>query len=321
VQMSWCYLMKKDFDKAMEYAQRAYQLDQLSNATHVINAYNLYAMGKPESGQVFFDNAIWLTASDDDFQYFDKDIQGLKNAGFDMSKLEAYFATIKENKETRNKTWAQVLDLFGQGMQALNEEDNAGAKVKFVEALNQFANVPEAQQRLTYFTAYVIATNFYNVGDSTNYIPLLNRSWAYMNENSTTSTMINIHLATLLGEHYYTYREAERSFEILSGAITHLGQIIKYNYLTNYKAQFLYQYSISANAVGNVIEARDGANLLTEIANSGFDEWYQTNGYLLQAQAWGQDAAKAKEFYQKAYDMAAENAFEDLKNSIAENLK
>jgi hypothetical protein len=133
--------------------------------------------------------------------------------------------------------------------------------------------------------------------------------------------MINIHFATMLGEHYFTYGDAAKSFEILSGAITHLSQIIKYNYLTYHKAQFLTQYSISANAVGNIAEARDGANLLTEIVNSGFDEWYQTNGYLLQAQAWGQDAAKAKEFYQKAHDMAAENGFEDLKNSIAENLK
>ena len=142
-----------------------------------------------------------------------------------------------------------------------------------------------------------------------------------MNENSKTSTMINLHIATMLGEHYYTYGDAAKSFETLSAAIEHLSQIIKYNYLTYHKAMFLTQYSISANAVGNVTEARDGANLLTEIKNSGYDEWYQTNGYLLQAQAWGQDAAKAKEFYQKAHDMAAENGFEDLKNSIADNLK
>jgi len=305
----------------MEHAQHAYQLDQLSNATYAINTYIWYAMGKAESGQVMFDNAIWLTASDDEFQYYDKDIENLKSAGFDMSKLEAYFATIKENKDTRNKNWAPVLDLFGQGIEALNKEDNAVAKVKYQEALKQFGTVPEAQQHLGYITAYVIASNFYNVGDSTNYMPLLKRTSAYMTENSTTSTMVNLHMATMLGEHYYTYGNAAKSFEILSGAISHLSQIIKYKYLTNYKADFLYQYSISANAVGNVVEARDGANLLTEIENSGFDEWYQTNGYLLQAQAWNEDPAKAKEFYQKAYDMAAENGFEDLKNSIAENLK
>lgn len=321
VQMAWCYLMKKDFDKAMEHSQHAYQLDQLSNAAHAINAYISYAQGNTESGKVYFDNTIWLTANDDDFQSFDKDIEGLKNGGFDMSKMEAHFATIKDNKATRNKNWAKVIDLFGQGIDALNKEDNAGAKIKLKEALNSFATTPEAQQHLGYITAYAIAANFYNVGDSTNYMPLLTRTSAYMNENSTTSTMVNLHMATMLGEHYYTYGNAAKSFEILSGAISHLSQIIKYKYLTNYKADFLYQYSISANAVGNVVEARDGANLLTEIENSGFDEWYQTNGYLLQAQAWGEDAVKAKEFYQKAYDMAAENGFEDLKNSIAENLK
>jgi hypothetical protein len=278
-------------------------------------------MGKAESGQVMFDNAIWLTANDDDFQYFDKDITDLRNAGFDMSKLEEYFLTIKENKESRNRNWSKTLELYVQGVEALNEEKKAEAKTKFKEALAVFATTPEGQQRLGYVVSYVIATNYYNLGDSTNYMPLLNRTSAYMNENSTTSTMINLHIATMLGEHYYTYGDVSKSFETLSAAIEHLSQIIKYNYLTYHKAMFLTQYSISANAVGNIAEARDGANLLTEIVNSGFDEWYQTNGYLLQAQAWGQDAAKAKEFYQKAHDMAAENGFEDLKNSIAENLK
>ena len=34
-----------------------------------------------------------------------------------------------------------------------------------------------------------------------------------------------------------------------------------------------------------------------------------------------QDEAKAKEYYQKAYDLASESGFEDLKASIEPNLK
>lgn len=168
VQMAWCYLMKKDFDKAMEHAQHAYQLDQLSNAAYAINAYIMYARGNIESGQVYFDNAIWLTASDDEFQYYDKDIAGLKNAGFDMSKMESYFTTIKENKDTRNKGWSIVLDSFNKGIQALNEQKYDESKVIFKKGLKQFDTVPEAQKRLGFITSYVIATNYYNVGDSTN---------------------------------------------------------------------------------------------------------------------------------------------------------
>ena len=321
VQMAWCYMMQGNMDTAMEHGQNAYQIDQLNASVYAINAYLMYAVGNSSSGKIYLDNAVWLTPNDDDLPYFEKDINTMKAAGLEVSELEKEFNAVVSGSASRDKSWSHVMTTFLAGLEKLNAGDYPGSKVTFKEALSKFETAPDAQRLLGPVTSYVIATNYYSVGDSTNYLPLLRAMSGYMGENRKTSVMINLHIATLLGEHLYATGQYAQSFEVLSAGLDYLSQIIKYTYLASYKAMFLNQYSLSAYAVGNTTEAEDAAKLLTELEWSGYDEWYQANAWYLLGQFSAEGSAQARENYQKAHDMAAANGFEDLRDTLAELLK
>lgn len=318
VQVSWCYLMKNDMESAMLHAQAAYNLDLFSASAYAINAYLMYIAGYEEAGMIYLNNSIWLLPNDDDINYFFEDLADMKAKGLDVAALETELNSIKNQMPTRNKEWEMILGQFVKGVEQIGENDLGGAKITFKEALNGFDKAPVAQQRLAFPMAYLVGTHYYSAGDSSNYVPLISGNLKYMRENSKTSYVPLIHMTTLLGEHYYNNGQYEKSFEILYDGLDFLPFINKFKYLGSYSSMFLLQYSKSANAVGNVTEARDAAQLVIETQFSGFDEWYETNGWILLAQAWGQDEAQAKEHYKRAFDLAEQYGFEDLKISIAD---
>lgn len=323
VQMAWCYLLKGESQTAAEYAQNAHQIDPLNASVYFMNAYSMYVgFGNPTSGKVYLDDAVWLTPNDEDLKVIQKDIDDMKAAGLDVAALDADFNEILANSDTRNKDWTTILNKFIESTDKLNEGDNDAAKSTFKEVYPIFENVPEQQMRFAFNLTYVISTYFYNVGDSSNYMSAITKNYAYMKENRTTSYRTLLHMNTLLGEHYYNIGEYQKSFEILSEGLSHYQFLGKYRFAGAMKAQFLTQYVLSALAVGNMQEARDGGRIITELTYTGFDEWNSTNALIYIAQAWEQeDEAKAQEYFQKAYDLASESGFEDLKNGIAELLK
>ncbi|MFK7951504.1 MAG: tetratricopeptide repeat protein [Ekhidna sp.] len=322
VQMAWCYLIKGNMEKTGEHVQTALQLDLLNPSVYAISSYFLYIMDNSEGGKVFLNDAMWFSPNDGDLNYYQDDVTKMKNAGLSVDQLAADLQEIVDNDATRNKQWANIQTPFFKAVEILNEGNNAEAKAAFKEVFPMFENVPEQQQRFVYNLTYVISTYYYNVGDTTNYMPLLTRTYDHMKENQKTNYSILLHMNTLLGEHYYNAGQYEKSFEIISEGLNHFTFINAYSFLGSVKAQFLTQYTASALAVGNMGEARDGGKLVTELTYTGFDEWYTVNALTYIAQSWQEeDAVKAKEYYQQAYDLASESGFEDLKNSIAPNLK
>lgn len=323
VQMAWCYLIKGNMEEAGERAQTAFQLDQLNPSVFAINSYFLYVVGNVEGGKVFLNDAIWFSPSDGDLKYYQEDVAKMKNAGLSVDQLAMDLQEIVDNDATRNKQWANIQDKFSEAVGVISAGNNEFAKEIFKEEMfPMFETVPEQQQRFVYNLTYVISTYYYNAGDSSNYLPLLTRNYDYFKENSKTSYNTLLHMNTLLGAHYYSAGQYEKSFELLSEGLTHYSFLNAYRFLGSNKAQFLTQYTASALAVGNMGEARDGGKLVTELTYTGFDEWYSTNALIYIAQSWEQeDDAMAQTYYQQAYDLASESGFEDLKNSIAENLK
>ncbi len=322
VQMAWCYLIKGEMEEAGERAQTAFQLDALNASVFAINSYFLYAAGNKDGGKVFLDDAAWFLPDDEYLKSFILDVAKMKKAGLNVEELESDLNTILASTETRDKSWANIQAKFYEAVSILNEGKNADAKVVFKEIFPMFDNVPEQQQRFVFNLTYVISTHYYSLGDTTNYMPLLTKTYDHMKENNKTGYAMLLHMNTLLGEHYYTAGQYEKSFEIISEGLNHFTFINAYRFLGSVKAQFLTQYTASALAVGNMGEARDGGKLVTELNYTGFDEWYSTNALIYIAQSWKQeDAATAQTYYQQAYDLASESGFEDLKNSIAENLK
>ncbi len=320
IQMAWCYLMQGDKEAAMEHAFTSYQIDPLYFATHTICAYLMYAAGQEEGGKVFLDNSIWLIDDEATLDYYEEDIAEMEKNGENVASLRKDFAAIKENLGQRNRQWEGIYSGLIDGINKIGEGDFANAKTVLKKCLMDFEGVPDGQQHLGFVTAYVIGSHFYNASDSANYMPVLNMAYGQMKQNSTTSVLPLIHMSTMLGEHYYSTGNYEKSFEVLYEGLTFLSEISKFRFLTYYKAMYLIQYAQSAYAVGNLTEARDAARLVTEVTHTGFDEWYQTNGWICMAQAWSDDAAKSREYYQKAYDMAVQYGFEDLKNSVTQHL-
>lgn len=321
VQMAWCYMMNGEIEEAGERAQTAYQLDPLSAATYAINSYLLYVSGNNSAGDVFLNDAIWFTPDDESLPSFMDDVNKMKAAGLEFGALETDLQTALDGVETRNRKWGPIQDKFFEAVGILGEGDNVKAKATFKEIFPMFEEVPAAQQRFAFNVSYVAGTQFYAADDTANYVSLFTRTYDYMAENSKTSYYLLMQMSTLLGEHYHTYGEYEKSFEYISKGLTHYPYINAYRFLGTGKAQFLYQYAVSALAVGNMQEGRDAGKMITELTYTGYDEWYQVNGLIFMAQSWNEDDTKAQEYYQQAYDLAESNGFEDLKNSIAANLK
>jgi hypothetical protein len=307
-------------DEAGERAQTAYQLDRLNPSVFAIFSYYLYASDL--NGKVFLNDAAWFLTNDEDLKYLQEDVATMKKAGLNVDKIEADLQEIIANASTRNKEWTNIQAKFSEAVVQLNEGKNEVAKTTFKEIFPMFTSVPEQQQRFIYNIIYVVGTYYYNLGDTSNYMPLLTRTHDFMKENSRTSYLTLLHINTLLGQHYYNKGEYEKSFELLSEGLTHYSSMNIYRFLGGGKAEFLSQYTASALAVGNMNKVRDAGKLVTELNYTGFDEWYTVNALTNIAQSWQEeDSVKAKEYYQQAYDLANESGFEDLKNSIAENLK
>ncbi len=321
VQMAWCYLIKGQIDEASERAQTGYQLDPLNAAVFAINSYSMYISGNESGGKVFLNDAAWFLPKDEDLSLLGEDIVMMKKAGLDVSALESDFKAIMATSGTRNKSWSSIQEKFFAAVGQLNEGENLVAKATFKEIFPIFDQVPVAQQRFVFNITYVVGTHYYSAGDSTNYIPLLTKTYEHMLENSQTSYVLLLHMVTLLSENYYNYGNYEKSFELASAGLTQYSFINNYRFLGAIKAQFLSQYAAAALAVGNLQEGRDAGHLVTELTYTGFDEWYTTNGLIYMGHSYVDDKAQAKEYYQKAYDLAAASGFEDLKNSIAELLK
>lgn len=323
VQMAWCYLLKGETETAAEYSQNAHQIDPLDASVYFMNAYCMYVgFAKPSSGKIYLDDAVWLTPNDEDLKIVQQDIDEMKATGLDVATIDADFNEILANSASRNKDWATILDKFIEATNKLNDGDNEAAKITFKEVYPIFENVPDQQMRFAFNLTYVVSTYFYNVGDSSNYRSLITKNYDYMKENSTTNYRTLLHMNTLLGKHYYTIGEYQKSFEILSAGLSHYQFLGKYRFTGAMQAEFLTQYVLSALAVGNMQEARDGGRIITELTYTGYDEWNSTNALIYIGQAWEQeDEAKAQEYFQKAYNLASESGFEDLKNGIAELLK
>ncbi|MEQ9290262.1 MAG: hypothetical protein RIG77_25245 [Cyclobacteriaceae bacterium] len=320
IQVGWCHLMLGDMEKAMEHAFTSYQLDQLYFASSTICAYVTMAGGQSESGKVFLDKSIWLIDDVATLDYYDEDIAEMEDGGLNVAALREEFENVKTNFGSINKEWASIYAKLTDGIALIGEGNFDDAKIILKEALKGFDKAPEAHQSLGFVTAYVIGSHYYSAGDSTNYMPVLNGSFDYMTKNLKTNYLPIIHMATMLAEHYYINGQYDKSFEVISVGLEYLPHLNNFTYLTYYKAMFLTQYSLSANAIGNTVEAQGAAELLTKIEWTGYDEWYQTNGWIYLAQAEA-DAGSAREYYQTAFNLAEQHGFEDLKNSVAENLK
>lgn len=320
IQVSWCHLMLKNNEKAHEHAGTAYHLDQLNYVASTLSAYLVYGMGNKTVGKTFLDKSIWLLEDDAQITNYDDDIATMEAQGIDVTDLKEELNNIKTGLADRNRDWATAMSSFNLGLEKITANDLLGAKENFTEALKTIETGPESYQGLSYVAAYVMGTFYYNAGDSTYYLPMLRTAVGYMLENNKTAVVPIIHTITLLGTHYYNTGQHQKSFKVLSRGLDFYPRLAKYKYLAQYQAMFLTQYSLSANAVGQVAEARDGAKLVTELTLTGFDEWYQANAWYYLGWAWDAEPEKAKKYYQKCYDVASENGFEDLKNTAAKEL-
>ncbi|MFY0653128.1 MAG: hypothetical protein JXQ96_13895 [Cyclobacteriaceae bacterium] len=320
IQVSWCYLLGEDFENAAEHALTAYDIDKLYFGSNLILAYVMYAVDQKETGKILLDASVWLT-DDESIKGFKSDITEMEDGGLDVTTLTSDYNNVINNLEGRNKSWEAIAGDFTEGVEKLNGSDVEGARESFKKTLQGFGAAPEAQQVLGFHAAYTIGTYFYTVNDSTGYLPVLRRAIEFLAENNKTSVVPIIHTITLLGEHYYLTGQYEQSFKVLSRGLEFLTKINQKKYLSSYGAMFLSQYSQSANAVGNMKEARDAATMVTEIAMTGYDQWYQANAWIYLAQAWSEDSSKEKEYYQNAYNLADQSGFEELKASVAEKLK
>lgn len=321
VQMAWCYLIKGDMEEAGERAQTAFQLDPLNASVFAVNSYFLYVVGNNSGGSVFLNDAVWFTPDDANLPLFIEDVAKMKAAGLEVGTLESDLQAIIDGAGSRNRSYADIQDMFFKAVGQLNEGENATAKATFKEIFPLFEEVPEAQQRFVFNITYIVGTHYYSAGDSTNYLPLLTRTYEHMLENSKTSYVLLLHMGTLLSEHYYNIGEYEKAFEYASNGLTQYTFINAYRFLGSIKAQFLSQYAAAALAVGNLQEGRDAGEMISGLNYTGFDDWYEINGLIYMGHSWTDDDAKAQEYYRKAYDLAEASGYEDLKNDIAVNFK
>jgi tetratricopeptide (TPR) repeat protein len=317
IQAAWCNMLTGKMEKALEHGMTAYQLDMLNFGSNLVLSY-LMAAGEQADAGVFFNNAIWLMTDDEALAEISLNLDEMEANNLSTGKLREEVERINESLDSRDRSWSTIYQNFADGVSVMSENP-ATASEKFIASIDGFAGLDKEWAK--YHTAYSIGTYYYNADDTSQYPSLFESSLAWMAVNRKTNYLPIIQMSGLLGEYYYSIGDYQRSVDVLEIGLDPYPMFTRFSYLKAYQAIYVNQYAVSTLAIQAWEDARAMGGVLSTISGTGYDEWYQTNGLIYLGDAWiSDDATKAQEYYQKAYDLADASGFEELKVSIKEKM-
>lgn len=314
LQLSWNYLLMKNFSEATKHAKKAFYLNQSNSTCHTILAYAQLAKGEA-GAEALLQTAIGLSKAEEK-EYFLLDFQDMRAAGLNESvfsdeKIDNYFS--------QKQNWNNDVDWLFASITSFYD-----GKVSMDQIVNKLNSISIPATFKGYYVKLfsdVLVQGGYNdaakslisVGRNIETEDPITRRYLQ------TSLIVNLmRISNYAGDFEQAikyYEEVDlKGWEVLE-SIT-LSHPLKESWTLASQA---------FNAFGSIDEQEEVAKKLIAASGTYQDPWYQANGYNSMGMVKlnsniSSDRSAARSNLETALSMAQSNDFEGLIPSIVGNL-
>ncbi|MCR9252154.1 MAG: CHAT domain-containing protein [bacterium] len=314
IQLSWSYLLLKNYDEARKFARRSYYLNQSNASVYAIMGY--VALAKGESGaDQHLQSSVDLSSLEDQL-YFKKDFQDIRNAGlppdiFSDERLENYFSAKKNSHEEAMVLFSQI-NGFYEGNVTINQ---VVEKVKSSTISIEFKSY-----YIKLFSEALAQSGFYNEAKS-----LIIEGKKLSISDNITQKYIQTSLITSLMRINNINGNYEEAISYFSEIDEANWEKVTYLKLGHPLADSWLMASQAYNGAGQIDNQELVARKLMNVTGTYQDAWYQANGHnslgtVKLNSSISSDRSAARSSLQTALNIAENNDFTQLIPSIASNL-
>lgn len=314
IQVSWNYLLLKNFDEAKKYAVKAFYLNQSNLSCHSMVGYVMMSQGE-SGGEKYLQEGIALSPPEYK-EYFLADFQDLREAGiapdvFTSEAIDNYFSQ-KENWHLDANWLFESISRFYAG------EINMG------QIISRLKTSPIPIVFKTYYIKLfsgALANSGYN--DDVKSLVLVGKS--IQTPDAVTEKYIQTSLiANLMRVSNYA-GDFEQTTKYFKEIDDQNWERLDYMNLSHPLAECWLLASQAYNSVGEINAQENVGKQLIAVSGTYQDPWYHANGYNSLGIAklnstLSSDRSAALSHLQTALKMAQSNGFQSLIPSIAANL-
>ena len=322
--ISWCNLFLGNGDKARQYAENAIRLEPANQAGQAIYAYMLFAGNQSKQGWKYMETSLWLSPDENSLQYFEMDFADMAEEGINPGFFNSELTTLRTKNNNRNKAYQQISSFYFDGINQIMEGNTTVAYKSFNQSIEAWNNAPPEYRYLQpafMKNIIVILQNNYEYGRSYEIAEKAYRLFPIYGD--LISPEIRVYIADVYATSLTYSYNWEQARKVLEGEIGRVNKLVSGADFT--KGRFLYTLCRVYSWQQESEKLRNAAAALVECDNTLMADWYDANGYNFLGSSYinstiPANRQNARQYYEKAYDLAVQNRFDDLTLDIKSNL-